>query len=131
MISKKPFGFGMAAAIGVSALLLGVAGAAPAHADSWDSYGRNHVYRDVADVRRDESRLRDLQFRHDEARRHHDWDRMHALDRQIADLRRHIDHDRREIRDERRADNRYRDNDRNRNDRLRYRDSSYRDRYDR
>jgi hypothetical protein len=128
MKTTNRFGLGLAATLGISALFLGFAGATPAHADDWDHYGSGHIYRDIADVRRDERLLRDLQFRHDEARRHHDWDRMHALDRRIAYLRRHIEHDRRDIREDihRRRD-RDRD-DRYRTDRSRYRDS---DRYDR
>ncbi len=117
MKTTKRFGLGLAATLGISALFLGFAGATPAHADDWDSYGRGHIYRDIADVRRDERILRDLQDRHDEARRRHDWNRMHALDRRIDDLRRHINNDRRDIRQD---INRRRDRDRN--DRTRYRD---------
>jgi len=109
---------GLAATLGLSALLMGPLGATRANADDWDHYGRGHVYRDIADVRRDERILVRLQAEHDEARRCHDWPRMHALDRRIDDLRRHIDEDRRDIR---------RDVNRERyNSSDRYRDSSYR-----
>ena len=122
---------GIAATFGLSALMLGPLGATRANADDWERYGRGHIYRDIADIRRDERILRRLQDEHDEARRCHDWPRMHALDRQIADLRRHIDHDRREIRREIERD-RYQSSDRYRNDSYRngsYRYDSYR--YDR
>ena len=92
------FGFGLAATLGLSALFMGLSGATPAMADDWEHYGRGHIYRDIADVRRDERILADLQARHDEARRHHDWPRMHELDRRIDALRRHIREDRRDIR---------------------------------
>lgn len=144
---RNKTGVHLAAALGAGALMLGIAGMTPAHADDWENYGRNHVYRDISDVRRDERLLRDLQERHDEARHHHDWDRMHALDRRISELRRHIDQDRRDIRaDVRRnrdryndagyhTDDRYHDSDRYRNgDRYnssdRYRNGDH-DRYDR
>ena len=153
MKTANGIGMGLAATFGLSALLVGLAGATPARADSWDDYGRNHVYSDIADVRRDERTLRDLQAEHDEARRCHDWNRMHALDRRIAALRRHINDDRRDIRidvnlgrdrgqihysdrsrgdrysDSRYNNDRYRDDrsrdDRNRDDRGRYRDDRY------
>ena len=143
MKTNHPFGLGLAATFGLSALLFGLGGAAPAHADDWNGYGRGHIYRDIQDVRRDERVLRDLQARHDEARRCHDWDRMHALDRQISDLRRHIDNDRRDIRRDvsrdrdtynssyRYRDSRYGSGDAYRRDRTRYRDDRYNDRYDR
>jgi hypothetical protein len=117
MISINRRGLGLAATFGFSALLIGLAAAAPARADDFDRYGRNHVYRDIADVRRDEALLRDLQYQHDEARRCHDWSRMHAIDRQIADLRCHIDEDRRDIhRDVNRDRADYHTRDRYRND---------------
>ena len=117
MKTNNRFGMGLAATLGASALFLGLAGATPTRADGWESYGRNHIYRDIADVRRDERLLRQLQAEHDEARRCHDWPRMHAMDRRIDALRRHIDEDRRDIRED---ISRNRDsNDRNRSDRYR------------
>jgi hypothetical protein len=127
---------GLAATLGLSALFMGPLGASKASADDWERYGRSHIYRDIADVRRDERILRRLQDEHDEARRCKDWPRMHALDRRIADLRRHIDEDRRDIRHDINRD-RYQSSDRYRNDNYRngsYRDSGYRydsSRYDR
>lgn len=141
MKTTSKFGFGLAATIGISALLMGLSGAAPARADDWESYGRSHVYREIADVRRDERLLRNLQAEHDEARRCHDWPRMHALDRRIADLRRHIEHDRRDIHEDIRAtrdrdrydryssSDRYGSSDRYRYDRDREDRARYRDRY--
>ena len=138
MQTTNPFGLGLAATFGVSALLLGFTGAMPARADGWDNYGRSHVYREIADVRRDERTLRALEAQHDEARRRHDWPRMHSLDRRISDLRRHINEDRRDIRedigrsrdrdrnDRYGSSDRYRTDDGYREDRARYRD-----RYDR
>jgi hypothetical protein len=85
---------------GMAALLFALAGAGPVRADD-DYYARrddHHIYRDVADVRRDEARLRDLERRRAEERRERDWDHVRRLDRQITDLRWHIDHDRRDIR---------------------------------
>jgi hypothetical protein len=98
MKSNIRAGVGLAATFVSCALFLGFAGIAPAQADDWDHYGRDHVYRDIRDVRRDERILHNLQDRRDDARRHHDWDRVHSLDRRIHDLQRHIDHDRRDIR---------------------------------
>jgi hypothetical protein len=129
MKTANKFGFGLAATIGLSALLMGLAGATPAQADEWEHYGRGHIYREIADVRRDERLLRVLQAEHDEARRCHDWPRMHALDRRISDLRRHIEQDRRDIREDisrtrdrdRYRSDRYRSDDRYREDRARYR----------
>jgi hypothetical protein len=126
MTINRRLGMGLAATLGLSALFMSSLGVTKANADDWERYGRGHIYRDVADVRRDERILRNLQAEHDEARRCHDWPRMHALDRRIDDLRRHIDEDRRDIR---RDVNRDRYNSSNR-----YRDSSYRydsNRYDR
>ncbi|HLJ54900.1 MAG TPA: hypothetical protein VKT77_07640 [Chthonomonadaceae bacterium] len=91
------FASGIALTAGLAAVLLGGIGASAARADDWESYGRNHIYRDIADIRRDQRILRDLQARHDEARRNHDWPRMHELDRKIAALRRHIESDRRDL----------------------------------
>jgi hypothetical protein len=133
MQSTSRLGMGIAATVGLSALLMGLAGAAPARADAYDGYGRGHVYREVADVRRDEARLRDLQDEHDEARRCHDWRRMHDLDRRIDDLRRHINEDRRDIRQDVRHD-RYRSDRSDRQDahyRIRYHDDHTDIRYDR
>lgn len=97
----RTLGLSLAATIGLAAVFASLTGAAPARADDWDHNGRGHVYRDIADIRRDERLLQELQARHDEARHYHDWPRMHAMDRRIADLRRHIEHDRREIRERR------------------------------
>ncbi|HLJ55703.1 MAG TPA: hypothetical protein VKT77_11745 [Chthonomonadaceae bacterium] len=97
-------GIGLTATMGLSALLLGFAGSAPSRADDFDTYPKDHVYREIADVRRDERELRDLQERHDEARRLHDWPRMHEMDRRIADLKWHLRHDRRELRSDLRHD---------------------------
>jgi hypothetical protein len=109
----------------LSALMMGPLGTARANADDWEGYGRGHVYRDIADVRRDERILRNLQAEHDEARRCHDWSRMHALDRRIDDLRRHIDSDRRDIRRDVNRD-RYRDSDYRRDSYRNDRDGRYR-----
>src|SRR5689334_13137560 len=113
MKSTNLFRTGLAATLGLSALLIGVTAAAPARADDWEHYGRNHVYRDIQDVRRDERILRNLEDRRDDARRHRDWSEVRRLDRRISDLRRHIDRDRRDIRRDinRNRDDRYRDND--------------------
>ena len=85
--------------LGVATLVVGMMGATPARADD-DDYGRrdgHHIYSDIADVRRDEARLRDLQSQRRYEARERDWDRVRALDRQIDDLRWHIAHDRRDI----------------------------------
>ena len=147
MKANSRIGVGIAATFGLAVLLVGLTGATPAMAaDRGD-----HIYRDVQDVRRDESRLSDLEDRRDEARRCHHWSEARALDREISDLRRHIDRDRRDIRQDINRDRqaRYQDDYRNR-DSSRYSDSSryrvnsryqddtryreafrYRDRYDR
>jgi len=132
MVKTNRFRIWPVAALGLSALMFGLAGTTSARADTWDNYGKGHVYREIADVRRDERILRELQAEHDEARRCHDWRRMHDLDRRISDLRRHINEDRRDIRrdldrrrDNARYDGRY-DNGRSdryrTTDRVRYRD---------
>ncbi len=85
---------------GAATLAIGMMGAIPARADD-DDYARrdnHHIYREIREVRRDEARLHDLQRERREAEHARDWDRVHRLDRRIADLRWHIDHDRREIR---------------------------------
>ena len=126
MKNVNPFRIGFVATLGLGALLLGVAGASPARADDWDGNARNHIYRDVQDVRRDESILRDLEYQRDEARRCRNWSEARSLDRRISDLRRHIDRDRRDIhRDVNRVrDDRYRDDYRNTD----YRSTDYRSR---
>src|SRR5579859_6405742 len=107
-----------AAALGAMALFIGAVGASPAKADD-DDYGyqgRRHIYRDIADVRRDEARLRGLERRCADERRERDWVQVRSLDRQISDLRYHIQNDRRDIhrdidrtrRDHDRDDYRYR-----------------------
>ena len=127
MKRMNPFRMGLAATLGISALLIGVTASAPARADDWEGYGRNHIYRDIQDVRRDERILRNLEDRRDDARRHHDWSEVRRLDRRISDLRRHIDKDKRDIRRDigRSRDDRYRDETRyrvhDRNDDYRYR----------
>lgn len=98
-------GIGLAATVGLSALMLGFAGGSSARADDdADHYAKDHVYREIVDVRRDQQELRDLQARHDEARRLHDWPRMHEMDHRIADLRWHLKHDRRDLHSDLRHD---------------------------
>lgn len=131
MTINRRLSMGLAAVLGLSALMMGPLGASRASADDWERYGRGHIYHDISDVRRDERILRRLQDEHDEARRCKDWPRMHALDRRIAELRRHIEDDRRDIRRDLNRD-RYQSSDRYRNDS--YRNSSNRydsSRYDR
>jgi hypothetical protein len=45
MTANRTFGLGLASTFGLSALLIGMAAAAPARADEFDRYGRNHVSR--------------------------------------------------------------------------------------
>lgn len=109
------------AAVALSGVLIGIVGLTPARADRSD-YQRDHIYHDIADVRRDESMLRDLEDRRDEARRCHRYEEARSLDFRIRELRIHISDDRRDIHHD--IDRARRDRDRD--DRDRYRNSDYR-----
>lgn len=102
-----------AVALGLSSVLIGLAGLTPARADDDDygrgNYGRTHIRQDIADIRRDENRLRDLERRRDWQARRHNWDAVHDTDRQIQQLRWHIAHDRRDVHQDIRRTRRDRD----------------------
>jgi hypothetical protein len=101
-----------AAALGLVTLMVGLAGTVTARADD-GFYGDHHpIARKIADVRRDEARLQQLQRRRGFEAREGDWGHVRALDHQISDLRGHIAHDRREI--HRDFDRDHRDADRDR-----------------
>src|SRR5262245_8822842 len=88
------------AALGLSALFAGLLSVSSlsARADDWRTdRERDHIRRDIEDVRRDEDRLRDLERQRDWQRRCRDWDAARDTDRRIIELRRHIERDRRDI----------------------------------
>jgi hypothetical protein len=128
--------FRWTAVLGLSALFAGMMSlsfAPAAHADDWRTEReRNHIRRDIEDVRRDERRLQELEDLLYWQRRHRDWQAARATERRISDLRRHIEEDRRDIRRDVNDVRRDRDRDYNRDynrdrDYNRNQDRYYRD----
>lgn len=86
--------------LGLTTLFVGAISILPAHADDYtrDNRNRNHIQRDIADIRRDQEHLHDLYHRREYLADRHDWKAVHRLDDEISRLKWHLDHDRQDIR---------------------------------
>lgn len=101
-----------AAGLSLLGLLIGLAGVAPAQADDFrwrDGQERHHIRRDIAEIRRDERRLEELERLRDRQVRRRDWREVRETEWRIRILRRQIAEARAELRRDMRRNHRDRD----------------------